>query len=79
MQCTELTPPGFSGGSVLKNPLANARDAGPIPGLGRSPEEGNDYPFQCSGLDNSMDYTVHAVALDNSMDYTVHAVAKNRT
>ena len=31
--------------SVVKNPLANAgavRDAGPIPGWGRSPREGND-------------------------------------
>jgi len=30
---------------VVKNPLANAgavRDAGPIPGWGRSPREGND-------------------------------------
>ena len=34
---------GFPGGPVLKNPPANAgdiRDAGSIPGLGRSPEEG---------------------------------------
>jgi len=35
---------GFSGGSVVKNPPANAGDAGDvgsIPGLGRSLEEGN--------------------------------------
>ena len=31
---------GFTGGSVIKNPPANARDMGLIPGLGRSPEEG---------------------------------------
>ena len=30
---------GFPGGSVVKNPPANARDPGLIPGLGRSPEE----------------------------------------
>ena len=36
---------------MLKNPLANARDAGPIPGLGRSPEEGNGSPLQ---WENSM-------------------------
>ena len=30
---------GFSGGSVGKNPPANAGDRGPIPGLGRSPGE----------------------------------------
>ena len=28
---------GFPGGSVVKNPPANAEDAGSIPGLGRSP------------------------------------------
>ena len=35
---------GFPGGSVVKNPPANAgsaRDMGSIPGLGRSPEGGN--------------------------------------
>ena len=29
--------------------------------LGRSPGEGSCYPFQCSGLENSMDCTVHGV------------------
>ena len=33
-----------------------------IPGLGRSPGEGNGYPLQYSGLENSMDYTVHGVS-----------------
>ena len=37
-------------------------DLGSIPGLGRSPGEGNGYPLQYSGLENSMDYTVHGVA-----------------
>ena len=32
---------GFPGGSVVKNPLANAGDEGLIPGWGRSPGEGN--------------------------------------
>ena len=32
---------GFLGGSVVKNLLANAGDVGSIPGLGRSPREGN--------------------------------------
>ena len=39
---------GFPGGSVVKNPPANAgdlRDAGSIPGLGRSPGEGNCNPL----------------------------------
>ena len=35
---------------------------GLIPGLGRSPEEGKGYPFQYSGLENSMDCIVHGVA-----------------
>ena len=30
-------------------------DLGSIPGLGRCPEEGNGYPLQYSGLENSMD------------------------
>ena len=33
-----------------------------IPGLGRSPGEGKGYPFQCSGLENSMDCIVHGFA-----------------
>ena len=32
---------GLPGGSVIKNPPANAGDTGSIPGLGRSPGEGN--------------------------------------
>ena len=37
-------------------------DLGSIPGLGRSPGEGNGYPLQHSGLENSMDCIVHGVA-----------------
>ena len=33
-----------------------------MPGLGRSPGEGKDYPLQYSGLEHSMDYIVHGVA-----------------
>ena len=58
---------GFPGGSVVKNPPANARDLGSIPGLGRSPGEGNGNPFQYSCLENPMDRrdwwaAVHRVA-----------------
>ena len=35
---------GFPGCAVVKNPSANA-DVGSIPGLGRSPREGNGNPF----------------------------------
>ena len=35
---------GFSGGSVVKNPPANAGDSGSISGSRRSPGEGNGQP-----------------------------------
>ena len=40
---------------MVKNPPANAGDSGLIPGLGRSPGEGNGNPLQFSGLGNPMD------------------------
>ena len=40
---------------MVKNPPANAGDAGLIPGLERSPGEGNGYPLQYSCLENPMD------------------------
>ena len=49
---------GFPRGSVVKNPPANAgdtRDAGLIPGSGRSPGGGNGNPLQYSCLGNPMD------------------------
>ena len=46
---------GFPGGSVVKNPPANAGDAAFIPGLGRSPGEGNGNPLQYSYLGNPME------------------------
>ena len=42
-----------------KESACNAEDLGSIPGLGRSPGEGNGYPLQYSGLENSMDCIVH--------------------
>ena len=47
---------GFPGGTVIKNPPANAGDTGDlysIPGLGRSPEGSNPSQYAC--LENSMD------------------------
>ena len=49
-------PRGFPGGAVVENPRASAgdaRDMGSIPESGRSPEEGNGNPLQCSCLENS--------------------------
>ena len=41
--------------------FGNMGDLGSIPGLGRSPGEEKGYPFQYSGLENSMDCIVHGV------------------
>ena len=46
---------GLPNGSVVKNLPTNAGDTVSIPGLGRSPEEGNGYPLRYSFLRNSMD------------------------
>ena len=60
------THQGFPGGSVVKNPPANAEDMGSIPGLRRYPEEENGNPLQYSCLGNPMDRrawqaTVHGI------------------
>jgi len=46
---------GFPGGSVVKNPPANARHRGLMPGSGKPPREGNRNPLQYSCLKYSMD------------------------
>ena len=46
---------GFLGGSDGKASACNAGDPGSIPGLGRSPGEGNGNPLQYSCLENPMD------------------------
>ena len=59
---------------VVKNPSANAgdvRDKSSIPGLGKSPGEGNGNPLQYSCVENPMDR--------DAWWATVHAVAKNWT
>ena len=58
---------GFPGGSAGKESTCNSRDLGSIPGLERSPGEGNGNPLQYSCLDKSMDRRiwwaiVHGVA-----------------
>ena len=62
----------FPGGSVVKNPPANAGYKGSIPGSGRSPGEGNGNPLQYSYLVNPTDRgacwaTVHVVAKESDM------------
>jgi len=46
--CHYISYRGFPGGSAGKESACNARDTGSIPGLGRSPGEGIDYPHQYS-------------------------------
>ena len=62
-----MCPKDFPGGSDGKASAYNAGDPGSIPGLGRSPGEGNGNPLQYSCLKNPMDRgawwaTVHGVA-----------------
>ena len=52
---THLSPVGFPAGSEGKESACSVGDEGSIPGLGRSPEEGNGYPLQYSCLGSSMD------------------------
>ena len=65
----------FPGGSVVKNPPANAGDIGDtglIPGSGISPSERNGNSLQYSSLENLMDRgawraTVHQVQKELNM------------
>ena len=51
----------MSGGSDGKEFACNVGDLALTSGLGKSPWERNGYPFQYSGLENSMDHTVHGL------------------
>ena len=65
---------GFPGGSVVRNPPANAgdtRNADSIPGLVKSPGEGNRNPLQHSCLENPVDR--------GTCRTRVHGVAKSWT
>ena len=65
-------PMVFLGGSDGKKKSAyNAGDLGSIPGLGRSPGEGNGNPLQYSCLANPMDR--------GAWQATVHEVTKSQT
>ena len=61
---------GFPGGSEVKASACDAGDPGSIPGLGRSPGEGNGNPLQYSCLENPMDGGVWRA--------TVNGVAKSQ-
>ena len=59
------------GGSVGKESICNARVLGSVPGLRRSPGEGNGNPLQYSCLENCKDRGARRVA--------IHAVTKRHS
>ena len=68
---------GSLGGSAGKESACNVGDLGLIPGLGRSPGEGNSFPLQYSGLENSMDSIVHEVAKSQTQLSGFHSLTHN--
>ena len=70
-EATPLPTMGFPGGSDGKASACNAGDPGSIPGLGRSPGEGNGNLLLYSCLENSMDR--------GAWQATLHGVTKNWT
>ena len=65
-----LPSPGIPGGSDGKESACSVGDPGPIPGLGRSPGEGNGNPLQFYFLENPMD--------GGAWQATVHGVTKSQ-
>ena len=77
---------------MVKSLPANAGDLGSIPEFGRSPQEGNGNPLQCSCIGNPMDREAWwAIVLEmkvkvaqsrptlcDPMDYTVHGILQAR-
>ena len=52
----------FAGGLDGEESSCNVEDLSLIPGLGRSPGEGEGYPLQYYGLENFMDCIVHGIS-----------------
>ena len=72
IQKDESNPTCFPSSSAVENlPARAAGDIGSVPGLGRSPGEGNVYPLQYSFLENFMDR--------GPWWATVHGVVRNQT
>ena len=78
---------GFLCDSAGKESVCNSGNLGSIPGLGRSPGEGNGYPLQYSGLENSMgcinghelEQTPGLVMDKDAWCAAVYGVAKSQT
>ena len=64
---------------AVKNLPAMQKTWVKIPGLGRSPGEGKGYPFQYSGLENSVDCIVHGVAKSQTQLSDFHFRTKIKT
>ena len=79
-------PQGFPGGARGKEPACHEgdiRDAGSIPGLGRSPRGGNGNPLQYSCLENPMDRgawwaTAHGVEDSDTTEQLTHTSSKGK-
>ena len=69
---------GFPCHSAGKESACNAGDLGSITVLGRSPGEGKGYPFQYSGLENSMDCIVHGVTESDTTKVTFTLTLKKK-
>ena len=64
---------GFPGG---KESICNEGDLGSIPVTERSPGEGNGYPLQYSGLENSMNCIVHGVTKGRTRLSNFHVISR---
>ena len=71
LSCVGLLCIGFPGGSDIKESACSAGVPGLIPGLGRSPGEGNGNPLQCSCLKKPEDRGAQRAS--------VHGVAESET
>ena len=75
---------GFPGGLVVKNLPANAGDAGLIPGLGRTPGDGNGNPFPYSCLEIPMHRGAwwardHEVTKESDMTWRLNNKSNEKT
>ena len=67
------------GGSDGKESACSVRDPGSVPGLGRTPGEGNGYPLQYSDLENSMDCIIHGVTKSQTQLSNFHFISLHFT
>ena len=71
----------FPGGSAGKESTCSVGDLGLIPELGRSSGEGNGYPLQYAGLENSVDCIIHGVLRSRTLlsDFHFHCHQRRET